>query len=259
MRRARESIAVEDSGRTILAARVPADRPPRRSHPPSRRVPAAGSVGLPQHVLARSADRALEAPARRVPCRLGRARRAGLVQALARASWTACATDFGALLGVPGSEITLAPNVSTALAVVASALDPHPSRRPRHAGAAGGGRGPGGHSAADARRDDGARLSDDRPPVAGPRAAGRRAGDHSLVGRVDRPARRVRGGDRRADGAGCHGTRLLHDRRAESTFARSPTCATTAERCCWSTPTRRRASFRPTWWPPASTCTSPER
>jgi kynureninase len=32
--------------------------------------------------------------------------------------------DFGALIGVPGAEITLAPNVSTALAVVASALDP---------------------------------------------------------------------------------------------------------------------------------------
>ena len=32
--------------------------------------------------------------------------------------------DIGALLGVPGSEVTLAPNVSTALAVVASALDP---------------------------------------------------------------------------------------------------------------------------------------
>lgn len=32
--------------------------------------------------------------------------------------------DFGAVLGVPGSEISLAPNVSSALAVVASALDP---------------------------------------------------------------------------------------------------------------------------------------
>jgi selenocysteine lyase/cysteine desulfurase len=32
--------------------------------------------------------------------------------------------DVGALIGVPGAEVTLAPNVSTALAVVASALDP---------------------------------------------------------------------------------------------------------------------------------------
>ena len=32
--------------------------------------------------------------------------------------------DFGTLIGVPGQEITLAPNVSTALAVVASAFDP---------------------------------------------------------------------------------------------------------------------------------------
>ncbi len=32
--------------------------------------------------------------------------------------------DFGAVVGVPGSEIALAPNVSAALAVVASALDP---------------------------------------------------------------------------------------------------------------------------------------
>ena len=32
--------------------------------------------------------------------------------------------DFGAVIGVPGDEITLAPNVSAALAVIASALDP---------------------------------------------------------------------------------------------------------------------------------------
>src|SRR5687768_3917698 len=32
--------------------------------------------------------------------------------------------DFGAILGVAGDEISLAPNVSSALAVVASALDP---------------------------------------------------------------------------------------------------------------------------------------
>ncbi|HSI99760.1 MAG TPA: aminotransferase class V-fold PLP-dependent enzyme [Patescibacteria group bacterium] len=32
--------------------------------------------------------------------------------------------DFGAVIGVPGDEITLAPNVSVALAVIASALDP---------------------------------------------------------------------------------------------------------------------------------------
>jgi len=32
--------------------------------------------------------------------------------------------DFGAILGVPGDEISLAPNVSSALAVVASAFDP---------------------------------------------------------------------------------------------------------------------------------------
>ncbi|MDQ3688749.1 MAG: aminotransferase class V-fold PLP-dependent enzyme [Chloroflexota bacterium] len=32
--------------------------------------------------------------------------------------------DFGSLVGVPGAEISLAPNVSTALAVIASALDP---------------------------------------------------------------------------------------------------------------------------------------
>src|SRR5687768_16756630 len=32
--------------------------------------------------------------------------------------------DFGAIVGVPGDEISLAPNVSSALAVVASALDP---------------------------------------------------------------------------------------------------------------------------------------
>src|SRR5918996_2124826 len=32
--------------------------------------------------------------------------------------------DAGALLGVPGTEIALAPNVSAALAVIASALDP---------------------------------------------------------------------------------------------------------------------------------------
>jgi selenocysteine lyase/cysteine desulfurase len=32
--------------------------------------------------------------------------------------------DLGSLIGVPGAEITLAPNVSTALAVIASALDP---------------------------------------------------------------------------------------------------------------------------------------
>ncbi|HYI67674.1 MAG TPA: aminotransferase class V-fold PLP-dependent enzyme [Candidatus Limnocylindrales bacterium] len=32
--------------------------------------------------------------------------------------------DFGAIVGVPGDEISLAPNVSTALAVIASALDP---------------------------------------------------------------------------------------------------------------------------------------
>jgi kynureninase len=32
--------------------------------------------------------------------------------------------DFGAIVGVAGDEITLAPNISTALAVVASALDP---------------------------------------------------------------------------------------------------------------------------------------
>jgi selenocysteine lyase/cysteine desulfurase len=32
--------------------------------------------------------------------------------------------DFGAVIGVPGSEIALAPNVSAALAVIASALDP---------------------------------------------------------------------------------------------------------------------------------------
>ncbi|MEJ7802203.1 MAG: aminotransferase class V-fold PLP-dependent enzyme [Candidatus Limnocylindria bacterium] len=32
--------------------------------------------------------------------------------------------DFGSIVGVPGDEIALAPNVSTALAVIASALDP---------------------------------------------------------------------------------------------------------------------------------------
>jgi len=32
--------------------------------------------------------------------------------------------DFGSILGVPGDEISLAPNVSSALAVIASALDP---------------------------------------------------------------------------------------------------------------------------------------
>ena len=32
--------------------------------------------------------------------------------------------DFGAVIGVPGEQITLAPNVSVALAVIASALDP---------------------------------------------------------------------------------------------------------------------------------------
>jgi len=32
--------------------------------------------------------------------------------------------DFGSVLGVPGAEVSLAPNVSTALAVIASALDP---------------------------------------------------------------------------------------------------------------------------------------
>ncbi len=32
--------------------------------------------------------------------------------------------DFGAIVGAPGDEISLAPNVSTALAVIASALDP---------------------------------------------------------------------------------------------------------------------------------------
>lgn len=32
--------------------------------------------------------------------------------------------DFGAIVGVPGDQISLAPNVSTALAVIASALDP---------------------------------------------------------------------------------------------------------------------------------------
>ena len=52
--------------------------------------------------------------------------------------------DFGSILGVPGSEISLAPNVSAALAVVASALDPihrgDPAalRRLREAGIAGG-------------------------------------------------------------------------------------------------------------------------
>jgi kynureninase len=39
--------------------------------------------------------------------------------------------DFGALIGVPAAEISLAPNVSAALAVVASALDPvHRGDRP---------------------------------------------------------------------------------------------------------------------------------
>jgi kynureninase len=41
--------------------------------------------------------------------------------------------DLGALIGVPGPQVTLAPNVSTALSVIASALDPiHRGDRPTH-------------------------------------------------------------------------------------------------------------------------------
>ena len=81
--------------------------------------------------------------------------------------------DFGAIVGVAGSEISLAPNVSSALAVVASAIDPiHRGdratldrlRRRRR-----GGRQP----AAYPGRDHRARLSDDRASVAGARPARR--------------------------------------------------------------------------------------
>ena len=36
----------------------------------------------------------------------------------------ACGTDLGAVIGVSGDQVALAPNVSVALAVIASAIDP---------------------------------------------------------------------------------------------------------------------------------------